>query len=167
MDELPEYGLFEHAEVVAKFVADGQKWLYDHQDNLSKTSATKANRLLIRSRMHYKALIVFAKDSPADTEVVKQLAGQLVSIADKSKLLIAQYITENRNETIGGMNNENTRIVKRRYAKVEQIDDALLHYQTNHKLLNCLYELADRDAKQNRKVPGVKVLIETIVESDV
>lgn len=163
---VPEFKTFDGEEgllpYVADFVSRGQKWT-DVNNGISDRETAHAAGVWLKKSRALAAMLNQFKGHASDKQY-EQMMGQLQTVADAAKLIIAPWVIEHDGEEIAGLNKDNVKVVKERYAKIEDLDLVVKHYlEKRHKILiSTLEKMCNYDAKRNRKVPGMKVLIREV-----
>lgn len=150
---------------LTEFVADGQRWMQNNKGISDRETAQAAGVWLKKSRALYATLVSF--QGVASEKQFEQMSGQLQSVAESAKLIIAPWVAEHDGEEIAGLTKDNISVVKERYAKIEDMEMVLKHFleKRNKVLMNALQRMCDFAAKNNHKVPGMKVLIKEVSAS--
>lgn len=165
-DTIPEFKSFDGGdgllEYISDFVSKCQKWVDINKVMSDRETAYSAGTWLKKSRALAAMLIQF-KGQASDKQY-EQIMGQLQTVADGAKLIIAPWVSEHEDEEIAGLNKNNIKVEKERYAKIEDLDAVVKHYlEKRHKILiSTIEKMCNYDAKRNRKVPGMKVLIREV-----
>ena len=91
--------------------------------------------------------------------------GQLQAVGEQAKKIIVPWVVKHGDEEIAGLNASNARMVKERFAKIEDLELCLLHYKERSEILRLIERFANEDARKNKKIPGVKVLVREVPQN--
>ena len=160
---LDEGGLYEG---LVEFASKAQHWCNNNAGISDRETAEMAGNCLIKCRSFYAKLQEFYKafkevNDPIDAQF-QDASSQLQKVAAAARSIVAPWVTENEGSEIAGLHSGNVELVQRRFAKIEDVDQAIEHYRKSGEFMRMLRELAQRDAVKGTKVPGVKILKEAV-----